>query len=104
MDLETDRLLLHRPRLSHGPDLLGFLGDVKAVHYTFRLADLAASDRGPCSAKAMTASSALAACQRDHELLLHQQDRGAAVRDFVEHLADLFDELGRKPFGYLGLS
>jgi hypothetical protein len=52
----------------------------------------------------MTASSALAACQRDHELLLHQQDRGAAVRDFVEHLADLFDELGRKPFGYLGLS
>ena len=45
MDLETDRLLLHRPRLSHGPDLLGFLGDVKAVHYTFRLADLAAVRR-----------------------------------------------------------
>jgi RimJ/RimL family protein N-acetyltransferase len=42
MALETDRLVFRRPRLSHGPDLLGFLGDAKAMQYTFRLADLAA--------------------------------------------------------------
>jgi len=30
--------------------------------------------------------------QRNRELLFHQQDRGAAARDFVEQLADLFDE------------
>ena len=45
MDLETDQLLFRRPRLSHGPDLLGFLGDARAMQYTHQLADLAAVRR-----------------------------------------------------------
>jgi hypothetical protein len=35
--------------------------------------------------------------QRDGELLFDQQDRGAALGDFVEQVADLLDELGRQP-------
>lgn len=42
MDIETDRLALRRPRLSHGAHLLRFLGDAEAMQYTFRLADLPA--------------------------------------------------------------
>jgi RimJ/RimL family protein N-acetyltransferase len=42
MDLETDRLALRRPRLSHGPELLRFLGDAAAMQFTHRLADLPA--------------------------------------------------------------
>ena len=42
MDLQTDRLVCRRPRLSHGPELLAFLGDPKAMQHTFRLTDLAA--------------------------------------------------------------
>ena len=45
MDLETDRLVLRTPRLSHGPDLLRFLGDARVMQYTHRLADLAACRR-----------------------------------------------------------
>jgi hypothetical protein len=45
MDLEADRLVLRKPRLSHGAELLRFLGDAKAMQFTFRLVDLAAIRR-----------------------------------------------------------
>jgi hypothetical protein len=40
MRLETDRLLLRRPRLSDAIDLLRFLGDAAAMRYTHSLAGL----------------------------------------------------------------
>jgi ribosomal-protein-alanine N-acetyltransferase len=40
MSLETDRLILRKPRLSDAPDLLRFLGDADAMRYTRRLATL----------------------------------------------------------------
>jgi ribosomal-protein-alanine N-acetyltransferase len=38
--MDTDRLVLRRPRLSDAPELLAFLGDADAMRYTFRLASL----------------------------------------------------------------
>jgi RimJ/RimL family protein N-acetyltransferase len=40
MRLETDRLVLRRPRLSDAADLLRFLGDADAMRYTHSLASL----------------------------------------------------------------
>jgi [ribosomal protein S5]-alanine N-acetyltransferase len=45
MSLETERLVLRRPRLSDGPDLLKFLGDADAMRYTLRFSDLSAYRR-----------------------------------------------------------
>ena len=45
MDLETDRLVLRKPRLSHSAELLRFFGDAAAMQYTLRLADPAAVRR-----------------------------------------------------------
>jgi ribosomal-protein-alanine N-acetyltransferase len=43
--LETERLVLRRPRLSDGPALLKFLGDAGAMRYTLEFSDLSACRR-----------------------------------------------------------
>src|SRR5260221_13628830 len=45
MQIETDRLVLRRPRIADAPDLLRFLGDGDAMRFTETLAALRACRR-----------------------------------------------------------